>query len=286
MNPMGGLPPADAFDAFFGPALFVPGARSLLQRADPRPGERVLDLACGTGTLARHVAPAVGPGGAVVAVDINPGMLSVARAKPAPGSGGGDRGARIDWMLGSALALAFDDGSFDLVLCQQGLQFFPDRVGALREVRRVLRPGGRIALNVWQPLGRHPAYEALCTAEARFLRRPLYEVASPWTLTDAAAVHALLDEARFSPVDVGSVTFEARFPSAERFVYLTLFAASAFMPNIDWEDATLRSSLVETVGREAEPVIRQFRSGAEVAFPVHWHVAVAHTPLRHAPAVA
>lgn len=122
----------------------------LLEYAAPQPGERALDLACGTGSVARHVAPLVGAEGKVVALDINPEMLAVGRALPAP------EGATIEWQEGNAIALALPDGSFDLVLCQQGLQFFSDRAASLREMRRVLTDGERVVLSVWQALQRHP----------------------------------------------------------------------------------------------------------------------------------
>src|SRR5215472_13290367 len=110
--------PAQLFDQFFRPTLFTPWARSLLQRAAPQSGEQVLDLACGTGTVAQLAAPLVGAEGSVVGVDINPGMLAVAQGQPKP------PGTAITWRQGDATALDLPDDSFDLVLCQQGLQFF------------------------------------------------------------------------------------------------------------------------------------------------------------------
>jgi len=97
----------------------------------------VLDVACGTGIVARQAAPLVGADGQVVALDMNPAMLAVARALPAPS------GATIHWREGDAMDLPFEDGAFDVVLCQHGLQFVPDRARAVREMRRVLAPGGR-----------------------------------------------------------------------------------------------------------------------------------------------
>jgi ubiquinone/menaquinone biosynthesis C-methylase UbiE len=135
----------------------------LLEYAAPQPGERVLDVACGTGSVARHAAPLVGADGKVIGLDLNPGMLAVARALPAP------PGATIEWLEGNATSLALPDDAFELVLCQQGLQFFPDRGAALREMRRVLAEGGRVAISVWQALPRHPVYEALFEATAPHL---------------------------------------------------------------------------------------------------------------------
>ncbi len=183
--------PAEMFDQFFGPTLFTPWARVLLEHAQPQPGERVLDLACGTGTVARLVAPMVEATGKVVAVDIHPGMLSVARERPAPA------GAPIKWRMGDATALDLPDKTFDLALCQQGMQFFADRAAAAREMWRVLTDGGRVALSLWQDLHRHPVYEALCEAEARYLAVPLSTVASPWSFTNAEELCAVLEATGF-----------------------------------------------------------------------------------------
>jgi ubiquinone/menaquinone biosynthesis C-methylase UbiE len=258
------------FDEYFGPAIFAPWARVLLEYAAPKPVERVLDLACGTGTVARHVAPLVGANGRVVAVDVNPGMLAVARSHRAPA------GAPIEWRAGDATSLDLPDGAFDLVLCQQGLQFFPERAAAVREMRRVMTDEGRVALNVWQALDRHPVYEALCRAEARHLDVPLSEVATPWSLPVAGELRTLLSEAGFQRIEVIAKSLEARFTSPERFVYLTLFAAAAFLPEFDWEDQATRTTLIEAVTREIEPVVQRYRSGDELIIPTSWHIALAY----------
>jgi ubiquinone/menaquinone biosynthesis C-methylase UbiE len=108
---------AEIYEEYLVPAIFEPWARNLLDRAAPRPGERVLDVACGSGIVARLAAEQVGAAGTVVGVDINPGMIAVAR-KNAGAAG-------VEWKEGNATALPLPDGSFDLVTCQQGLQFFP-----------------------------------------------------------------------------------------------------------------------------------------------------------------
>lgn len=264
------LSPVEMFDQYFGPALFTPWARVLLEYVRPQPGERVLDLACGPGTVARHVAPRVGAAGQVVALDINEGMLAVARAHPAPA------GATIEWRTGDATALDLPDEAFDLAFCQQGLQFFSDRTAAVREIRRVLTDEGRVALNVWQALHHHPLYEALCKAEARHLGLPLSEVASPWSLPDAEELRTLLNEAGFKRIEIIPKSLDVQFPSPERFVYLTLFAAAAFSPEFNWEDEVLRSALIEAVSLEIEPIVQRYRNDDRLTFPVSWHIAVAY----------
>ena len=270
MSQQENLSPAEAFDRFFGPTLFTPWVRVLLEYAAPQPSERVLDLACGTGTVARLVTPMVGAGGKVVGLDINPNMLAVARARPAP------EGAAIEWRVGDAVALPLPDDAFDLVLCQQGLQFFPDRAAATREMRRVLTDGGRVALDLWRDLDRHPLYEAMLTAEARYLGIPMSEAASPWSLPDAGELRGLLEQAGFRRIEITPRVVDVHFPQADRFVYLTLFAGSAFAPDFDWEDEPLRSALIEQVSREIQPVMGRYMDGDGVTFPTSLHFAVAY----------
>jgi ubiquinone/menaquinone biosynthesis C-methylase UbiE len=117
----------------------------LLEHASPQPGEHVVDVACGMGAVARQTAPRVGAAGTVVGVAINPAMLAVACSLPAP------EGASIDWREGNASTLPLPDDAFDLALCQAGLQFFPDRLAALQEMHRVLRPGEGNTLGIAGP---------------------------------------------------------------------------------------------------------------------------------------
>lgn len=126
--------PPQVYERVLVPAVLRALSRSVVDLAAPHEGERVLDLACGTGIVARTVAPIVGAAGSVVGIDVLPPMLAVARSVPAPD------GASIEWREGDATALDLSDSSFDLVICQQGLQFFPDREATASEVLRVLDP--------------------------------------------------------------------------------------------------------------------------------------------------
>jgi ubiquinone/menaquinone biosynthesis C-methylase UbiE len=153
----------ELYHRYLVPAVTALWAADLVASAEVAPGERVLDVACGTGVVARIASGIVGGDGLVAAVDINPGMLRVARGiDPSPG-------AAIEWVEASALALPFPDAAFDVVLCQLGLQFVPDRGVALREMRRVLARGGRLALNVYGPIEHNPATRALCESLERNL---------------------------------------------------------------------------------------------------------------------
>src|SRR6266446_1869423 len=140
---------------------FMDTSRDLVALAALRIGERVLDVACGTGVLARLAARAVGPTGKVAGADLNESMLTVARIKAE------QEALSIEWHACDAAALSIPDGSFDAAFCQWGLEFFSDRPLGLREIARVLVPGGHSVLRVWRALDRHPFYIALIDALER-----------------------------------------------------------------------------------------------------------------------
>ncbi len=147
--------PAEGYESYMVPTLFGPCARILIQAADPKPGEHVLDVGCGTGIVAREVASRLGAPGAVTAVDLSANMLDVARAAAAR------EDLTIEWREGNAEQLPFPDGAFDLVLCQFALMFVTDKAAALSEMRRGVTESGRVLISVWQGLDRHPFYQTL-----------------------------------------------------------------------------------------------------------------------------
>ena len=260
---------AEIYERYLGPAIADPWTRVLLEYAAPQPGERALDLASGTGSVARQVAPLVGAKGRVVALDINPEMLAVGRALPTPA------GATIEWQEGNAIALALPSGAFDLVLCQQGLQFFTDRSASLREMRRVLTDGGRVVVSVWQALEHHPVYAALFEATARQLGAAIADVALSFSLWDAEELRALLSDAGFQGTEVIPRSLDIRLPSPERFVQLTVRGAATSVPAFAQLDTAARSALVEAVTLEAKAVAQRYRAGDELIFRMSTHIAVA-----------
>lgn len=134
--------PAEEYERVKVPKMFEPAARILVNHVKLRPLDRVLDVACGTGIVARIVAEQRGFAGQISGVDLDPSMLAVARAISS------SSGVPIDWREGDALNLPFETDSFDLVLCQQGIQYFTDKVAAIRQMRRVLAADGRVAILV------------------------------------------------------------------------------------------------------------------------------------------
>ncbi|HSB36643.1 MAG TPA: methyltransferase domain-containing protein [Thermoanaerobaculia bacterium] len=195
---------ANAYEALFVPALFGPWATRVADLARIRPGQRVLDVACGTGVLAREVASRTGSPEDVVGLDPSPGMLAVARRLA----------SAVDWREGTAESLPFPDRSFDAVVSQFGLMFFEDRQRAIREMLRVLRPGGRLVVAVWNSLESIPAYGA----EVELLekvggRRAADAMRAPFALGDRRLLATLFADAGAASVEIATDRGPARFPS-------------------------------------------------------------------------
>jgi SAM-dependent methyltransferase len=195
---------AEIYEEFFVPALFEEWPPRVLDAARTRPGQRVLDVACGTGVLAREAARRVGHDGSVTGIDRNEGMLAVARRQtPA-----------IQWQNGVAEALPAASEAFDTVVCQFGLMFFDDRAAALKEMWRVLRPGGGLAVAVWDDLEHSPGYAAMVVLLDRlFGKRIADELRAPFALGDANALASLLEGSGIPGVEIATYAGIARFPS-------------------------------------------------------------------------
>lgn len=199
---------AEAYEAAFVPAFFAQWAPIMCDAAGVGDGQRILDVGCGTGIVARVAADRVGADD-VVGVDLNDAMLTVARrVRP-----------DIDWRQGDAGALPFADGSFDAVLCQMALMFFPDRLTALREMLRVAAPGGTVAVLVPSALDAQPAYgpfvdmvAGLAGAEARSL------LSTYFSCGDVGDLTAMFEVAGMTAPTVGTDLGTARFPSVDALV--------------------------------------------------------------------
>ena len=206
----GGSAPEN-YEQYFVPVIGTPLATDLVDVAALRPGERVLDVACGTGVVARLAAERIGATGTVAGIDINPGMLGVARSvTPA--------GLPIEWHESSAEEIPLPDGAFDVVLCSLGFQFFPDRLAALREMRRVLAPGGRLVLNAPGPAPR--IFVVLAEALARHINpEPAAFVNRVFSLHDNDELQQLTDDAGFHQGATQSNTRTLRLPASEGFLW-------------------------------------------------------------------
>jgi ubiquinone/menaquinone biosynthesis C-methylase UbiE len=257
----------ESYEHYLVPALFTPWATDLVERMALQTGERVLDVACGTGSVARLAAQHVRPGGAVTGLDLNPGMLAKARTLPQPTD------VQMAWREGNAVALPFANAAFHVVLCQQGLQFFPDRLAALRDMHRVLVPGGRLALGVWRPLQYNPYLAALGNALERHVSAEAAAgMRAVCALSDAEELRSLLVHAGFRDVRIRLAILVMRFASVEAFIP-GQFAATPFASAVAALDAAARTALLEDV----RLTLQSYTDDEGVAVPNEAHIAMAHT---------
>jgi ubiquinone/menaquinone biosynthesis C-methylase UbiE len=251
----------EMYERWLVPSLFRPWVDDLFARVGLKSGDRLLDVACGTGIVARTARPRVGPRGRVVGVDLSPQMLAVARSTE-PG---------LDWREGNAVALPVaENEKFDVVCCQQGLQFVPDRAAAAREMRRVLAPGGRVAVATWRGLDENPFFGMLKAAAERHLG-PVVD--RRHSLGDAAELSGLLTGAGFRDVSVDTISRRLEFGEFEMLLRLNAMALVGMSDTAKGLPDGERTTLVETITREGADVIRPFRTGDGVAFDLSTNLA-------------
>ena len=241
--------------------LFRPWAELTLEEVGLRRGDRVLDVACGTGTVARQAKARLGEEGTVVGVDLSPAMLAVAR-RVAPD---------IDWREGDAAALPVRDGEhFDVVVCQQGLQFFEDRCSPVREMYRVLADGGRAAVSTWRPDEEIPFERELRRVAEHHLgpvvdRRHCFGESGP--------LEAVLRDAGFR--DVQSTTFSRTIRFADGSVFVRMNATA--LVGMSQAGKTMsddeRQRLVQVITQDSEDVRRQYTDGEGLSFEIRSNIA-------------
>ncbi|MGH2531402.1 MAG: methyltransferase domain-containing protein [Thermomicrobiales bacterium] len=251
----------DIYESQLVPALFAEWAPRLVDATGVRSGDWVLDVACGTGVVAREAAARVGPNGRVTGLDLNPGMLAVARR------------LRFDlvWHQGDAAALPFADGAFDRVLCQFGLMYFPDRGSSWREMRRVLAPGGTVGLAVWNSIDHSPAFVLLSEILERHAGPSAADILrSPFVLGDLDEVRSLLTAAELRVQRAETLVGAATFSSVDAFVHAEVDGSPLAGLLHARGDAVSEQVIKET--REA---LRPYCSRSGLSFPIEAHLFVA-----------
>lgn len=201
------------YESLFVPALFAPWPRHVIDGSSVQEGAHVLDVACGTGVLARSALERSGKSGRVVGLDPAPGMIAAAK-EVAP---------NIEWVLGTAEDLPFEDGTFDNVVSQFGMMFFQDRAKAASEMHRVIKPGGKLAVAVWHSADQNPAYKDIASVLERHVSPEAADtVRIPFCLGDPAQVAQLLSQAGFDEVVFETRCEQAEFPSTRTMVEVEL----------------------------------------------------------------
>lgn len=240
------------YHGLLGPMIFEAYARDMAGRLAPAPGERVLELACGTGIVTRELVAGMPGDAALVATDLNPAMLEIARAEV-----GGD--ARVTTAVVDACSPPFEDGSFDAVACQYGVMFFPDKVGSMRHARRVLRPGGRYVFSVWDSLEHNPIPRAVHETLAGLFpaNPPRFLEQLPYGWSERGEIERTVRAGGFKDVTVETVGFASGASTARE-------AARAWVEGTPLKPALAErgvTDFAEVVGRVEAMLAARFGAG-------------------------
>jgi ubiquinone/menaquinone biosynthesis C-methylase UbiE len=250
---------AEVYESCFVPAIFGAWAGPVADAAGIRRGDNVLDVGCGTGVLAREALGRVGQQGQVLGLDRNEGMLAVA-ARNEP---------NIEWRQGDAAALPFEDASFDAVVSQFALMYFPDRVASLREMWRTLAPGGRLAVAAWASIDHARGYRILVDIAVRQCGREAADVlAAPFVLGDQAELAKLFADSGIAEANVALHEGSIRFPSVQEFIRIEVKGSP--LAEILSDDA------MQTLATESEHALAEFVApSGEIVMPMDAHIVTA-----------
>lgn len=256
--------PAEGYESYMVPTLFGPWATILVQAADPRPGERVLDVGCGTGIVARQVVSRLRDNSAVTGLDLSQNMLAIAQAAASR------EGVTVDWREGSAEQLPFTDSSFEVVLSQFALMFFADKHAALAEMRRVVSEDGRVFVSVWQGLHVHPFYQTLHSVIQK--RLGVSALQDIFSLGNADEVQELAHAAGFTRVEVEPMSMTARFPNPDGFLAGEIEVDTAAIPSMQHLDAQARQTIVAAIADDMKSPLEEITHDDHVVMEFHANI--------------
>ncbi|WP_256754102.1 class I SAM-dependent methyltransferase [Mesorhizobium sp. Mes31] len=253
------------YDRYMVPLIFEPFATDLAQRAASLSPGAVLEIAAGTGVVTRALAPRLSPGASYVVTDLNQPMLDYAASRQAPDS-------RIEWRQADAMALPFEDAAFDLVCCQFGAMFFPNRTSAYREAKRVLKPGGHFLFNVWDRIEENVFADDVTKALARMFPNdpPRFLARTPHGYHDTALIRSDLEDAGFSRVMIETRAEQSRAFSP-RLPAVAYCQGTVLRSEIEARDA----GKLEAATDYAASAIADRHGTGEVAAKIQAHVIVA-----------
>ncbi|MEK9629918.1 MAG: methyltransferase domain-containing protein [Nitrospinota bacterium] len=240
------------YDELLLPRIFLPLAEILLKHADIKSGNHVLDVACGPGTVSRLAALETGAKGRVLGLDISSSMLEVAKGKPPVAES-----AEIEFEESPASPLNIPDNTFDISLCQQGLQFFPDRVQALKEMVRVTRPGGKIIIAVWGPLESCTIFHKLYQAMSESIPEEIADLLhAPFSLHNKEEIKNLAYCTGIENHQIETVTLPLVFEQGIKQA-IRVLEATPFYPQIRELDPTVQEKLSFALNGKLEPLLQE-----------------------------
>jgi ubiquinone/menaquinone biosynthesis C-methylase UbiE len=252
------------YEALFVPALFAPWTDHVIDGAGVEDSAHVLDVACGSGVLARHALARSGQSGRVVGIDPAPGMIAAAHeVEP-----------NIEWVLGSAEALPFDVDMFDCIVSQFGMMFFQDHIRAAREMYRVAKPGGRLAIAIWNSIDRNPAYRDIAAVLDEQVSTAAGDaVRVPFCLGNPNEVADILSQAGFRDIAFETRVEQARFPSSRTMVEVEL---RGWLPlfGLNLSEEKIADVLIKSDAR----LSKYSAPSGEAVFPTSAYIMTAHKP--------
>lgn len=253
------------YDRYMVPLIFEPFAADIARRAAALSPGAVLEIAAGTGVVTRALAPRLAPGASYVVTDLNQPMLDYAASRQTPDS-------RITWRQADAMALPFEDAAFDLVCCQFGAMFFPNRASAYREARRVLKPGGRFLFNVWDRIEENVFADDVTNALARIFPDdpPRFLARTPHGYHDKALIRRDLEDAGFSDVAIETRAEQSR-ASSPRLPAVAYCQGTVLRTEIVARDA----GKLDAATDYAASAIADRHGSGEVAAKIQAHVIMA-----------
>lgn len=256
----------EAYERFISEPITMPCVPGLFEAVELSEGDRVLDVGCGTGIVARMAAERVGPNGRVLGVDLNDSMLSTARRLAE-----GTNGSKLEWRQADATALPVDEGAFDVAFCQQALQFVPDKAKAALEMYRALAPEGRLGCSVLRDLQYNPYQQAVADALAQHVGPEAAAVIhTPFAFGDPEALRQLAGEAGFHDVHIRLEIGMMRYGALDELVPGYLASTPAASSVADADEDTHQAIL-----QDIEAALAPYLDDDGLAAPIEFYVLTA-----------
>ena len=257
---------AEKYESQKVPSVFGPLANATLEAVSLPESVRVIEVACGTGIISRLISEQLPGNGRIVGTDLNPAMIEVARKTTPPSR------HSVEWLACDVIDLPFADGEFDIAICQQGLQFFPDKPKALAEIRRVVAPGGRLILTCWRTIS--PLFQAVSDSlMQRVSEKAAKQALGPFSFRDGDCIASLLTEAGFRITDTSSLLVHRPLTPARPAIREEIMASPYEKELLDKGAET-----IDAVVADVDAALELYREGESLVIPQEAHLFQAERP--------